>query len=180
MELKPRGKTLDGRPTRLGLRTAVRPASMWHRLRRELDAASLISLSDDGEQCYFGLDLALKGYRGATGSCWWTQKMPNTPTSRAWCHFQHPCHNIAVVVFHSTGNLSSTTAAGAGPSSLEGGGVKPRTRRQFIAGPRVNKQQLAGKVNKPRFTLASWTVEEKLEGSSRLPTLTRGKTQKEF
>lgn len=69
--------------------------------------------------------------------------MPNTPTSRAWCHFQHPCHSIAVVVFHSTGNLSSTTAAGDGPSSLEGGGVKPRTRWRFSAGTRVNRQQLA-------------------------------------
>lgn len=54
--------------------------------------------------------------------------MPNTPTIRASCHFQDPCHNIAVVVFHSTGNLSSTTAAGAGPSPLEEGGVKLRTR----------------------------------------------------
>lgn len=70
---------------------------------------------------------------------------PNTPSSRARCHFQHPFRNIAVVVFHSTGNPSSTIAAGAGPSSLARGRVKPRTWRQFIVGPRVNKQQLAGK-----------------------------------
>lgn len=68
---------------------------------------------------------ALKGCIGATGSLRWTQKMPNTPTSRAWCHIQHPCHNIAVVVVHSTGNPSSPTppsppAAGACPSSLDG------------------------------------------------------------
>lgn len=136
---------------------------MWHRLLQELDGAGPVSLSKEGEQRYLGLDLALKGCSGATGSWRWTQKMPNTPTSRAWCHLQHPCHNIAVVVFHTTGNLSSTTAAGDVPSSLEGGGVKPRARRQFIAGPRVNKQQLAGKKNKVRFTGASCAVEEKEE-----------------